>query len=361
LTSQEHPEGHDLLRHLGWGPPFEESFGPHAASGLTPGRVSVEHKGSYGVLTASAEIRAQTSGRLRYDAVSRADLPAVGDWVALEQTSGSEAVIHAVLERRSKFVRNVAGERVEEQVVAANVDVAFLLAPIDAPVNLRRLERYVTMAWGGGTDPVIVLTKADLSEDVDASVDSVGGVAIGLPIHPVDALTGAGVEPLLGYLDGDRTAALLGSSGVGKSTLVNALLGADRQATRDVRWDHKGRHTTTRRELIMVPGGGLLIDTPGMREIQLWDAGDGLADAFEDIAELAGACRFGDCNHDSEPGCAVRAALGRGDLDRGRWESYLKLQRELRYLETKRDARARTEQKRRHRQLSKSVRRMNKR
>ena len=360
MTSQEHLEGHDALRYLGWGP-FEESFGPHADSGLIPGRVSVEHKGSYAVLTARAEIRAQISGRLRYDAVSRADLPAVGDWVALEQTSASEGMIHVVLERRSKFVRNVAGERVEEQVVAANVDVAFLLAPIDAPVNLRRLERYVTMAWGGGTDPVIVLTKADLCEDVEAAVAAVGGVAIGLPIHPVDALTGAGVEPLRTYLDRHRTAAVLGSSGVGKSTLVNALLGTERQATRDVRWDHKGRHTTTRRELIALPGGGLLIDTPGMREIQLWEAGEGLTDAFEDIAELAAGCRFGDCNHESEPGCAVRAALHRGDLERGRWESYLKLQRELRYLETKRDARARSERKRRHRQLSKSVRRMNKR
>lgn len=361
MTSQEHPEGHDSLRRWGWDPFFEEAFRSQADPGLIPGRVTVGHKGSYAVQTARAELRSQTTGRLRYDAASRADLPAVGDWVALEVTSSDEGMIHAVLPRRSKFVRNVAGERVEEQVLAANVDVSFLLAPIDVSVNLRRLERYMTMAWGGGTDPVVVLTKADLSEDVEAAVAEVGDVAIGLPIYPVDALNGDGVAQLRTHLHGDRTVALFGSSGVGKSTLVNALLGTERQTTRDVRWDHKGRHTTTRRELIALPGGGLVIDTPGMREIQLWEAGEGLSETFEDIAQLAGECRFNDCRHESEPGCAVRAALRSGALDEGRWGSYLKLQRELQFLETKRDARARSEQKRRHRQLSKSIRRMSKR
>jgi ribosome biogenesis GTPase / thiamine phosphate phosphatase len=356
---QEDPD--QDLSHLGWTRFFAERFGPHAIDGLIPGRVAVEHKGAYIVLTGYEEVRAQISGRFRYEADSRADLPAVGDWVALEPTQSGEGIVRAVLERRSKFMRNVAGERVEEQVLAANIDVSFLVAPIDEPVNLRRLERYMTMAWGGGTDPVVVLTKADLSDDVGSRIVEVESAAIGLPVHAVDALSEEEVGALRSYLAGDRTAVFLGSSGVGKSTLVNSLLGSDRQSTNEVRWDHKGRHTTSRRELITLPGGGLIIDTPGMREIQLWDAGDGLSDAFEDIAELTTDCRFNDCSHRSEPGCAVRAALEQGPLETSRWESYVKLQRELRWLETKRDVRAKAEQKRKHRAVNKAFRQANKR
>jgi ribosome biogenesis GTPase len=352
---REDPEG-DLL-HLGWEPFFEERFRAYPRDGLVPARVAAEHKGSLVVLTPSPQ-RARITGRLRHEASSRGDLPAVGDWVVLETIAVDEGVIHAVLERKSKFVRSVAGERIEEQVLASNIDVAFLVASLDVPVNLRRLERYMTMAWEGGTSPVVVLTKADLCPEVGAAVAEVEAITAGLPIHAVDALSGEGVEVLTTHLEGNRTAALLGSSGVGKSTLVNALLGTDRQATREVRWDHKGRHTTTYRELIGLPGGGLVIDTPGMRELQLWeDAGDGLTDTFGDITALAAGCRFNDCGHRSEPGCAIREAMRRGELDVGRWESYLKLQRELQWLETKRDARARSEQKRKHRAITKAFRR----
>jgi ribosome biogenesis GTPase len=227
--------------------------------------------------------------------------------------------------------------------------------------NPRRLERYLSVCWESGAAPVVVLTKADLTDDIGSRILEAEGVAIGLPVHAVDAFSEEDVGALSAYLKRDRTAVMLGSSGVGKSTLVNTLLGTERQRTNEVRWDHKGRHTTSRRELVTLPGGGLIIDTPGMREIQLWDAGDGLSDAFEDIAALTTQCRFNDCSHRSEPGCAVRAALQKGRLEKSRWESYVKLQRELRWLETKRDARAKAEQKRKNRAFGKAIRQMNKR
>jgi ribosome biogenesis GTPase / thiamine phosphate phosphatase len=242
-------------------------------------------------------------------------------------------------------------------VLVANVDVAFLVMGLDErDFNIRRLERYLTTAWEGGADPVIVLNKADLAYDLDAQLAETELVAFGVPVHPVSAETGAGVEELGRYLAGNRTVVLLGSSGVGKSSLINRLLGEERFQIGDVRSDGRGRHTTTHRELVPVPGGGVIIDTPGLRELQLWDADEGLDQAFVDVAELIAACRFSDCQHRTEPGCAIKAALADGSLPADRWESYQKLQRELARLERKLDPKLRSEERKRWAAITKSHR-----
>jgi ribosome biogenesis GTPase len=260
----------------------------------------------------------------------------VGDWVAVD----GNGVIAAILPRRTTFKRMAAdASRLQpglddEQIMAANVDVALLVAGLDHDFNLRRIERYLAVAWSSEVTPVVVLNKADLADDVDERLMAVEAIAPGVAIVAVSAWTGLGMDTLRSHLRPARTAAILGSSGVGKSTLVNALLGEDRQATAAVRGsDSRGRHTTTHRELFELPGGGLLVDTPGMRAIGLWDAEDGLDRAFEDIDVIAVGCRFGDCAHDAEPGCAVRAAIERGELDATRLESRRKLERELKSIE----------------------------
>lgn len=332
-----------MLARLGWTPAFEEQFAPYAADGLEPARVAVEHRGAYRLYTARGEQPAELSGRLRHTAGSRGELPAVGDWVAA--SGGETTLIHAVLPRRTAFSRMAANDHGQtvEQVVAANVDVIFLTAGLDGDLNVRRLERYLTLGWESGAEPVIVLTKADLCDDLDATLLEVEPVAFGVPVHPVSNVTGDGVEALRGYFAGDRTVAALGSSGVGKSSLVNSLAGTELMATGDLRADGRGRHTTTNRQLLQLPGGGLFLDTPGMRELRLWDAEEGLATAFDDVAAVALACRFSDCAHESEPGCAVRVAIAEGALDSERLTSWRKLQGELRFLALKQDARLRSE------------------
>jgi ribosome biogenesis GTPase len=286
------------------------------------------------------------------------DLPAVGDWVALRELPNEpgSAMIEAVLPRTSKFSRHEAGKVTREQVVAANVDVAFLVAALNQDLNPRRLERYITTAWSGGASPVIVLTKPDLAEDLAGAVAEAETVALGIPIHVVNGLTGEGVDGVRAYLAGDKTVALLGSSGAGKSTLLNRLAGAEVQLVQDIRHDGRGRHTTTVRHLFPIAGGGLVLDTPGMRELQLW-VNDGMEQTFADVAELAGECRFTDCTHEREPGCAVIAAHEDGRLSTERLTSYRKLQRELQHLRLKQDRRAAAEQKRQYKILTKSYRR----
>jgi ribosome biogenesis GTPase / thiamine phosphate phosphatase len=332
-----------VLGLLGWSEHFRTEFEPHESLGREPGRVATQHRGVYVLATAEGEVEARITGRLRFDG----DLPAVGDWVA-----HSDGLIHAVLPRRSAFVRRAAGNETVEQVLAANIDTAFLVMAFYRDLNPRRLERYLALAWESGADPAIVLTKLDLAEDAEAAIAEVESVAIGVPVHPVSAVTREGLEELEPYLGPGRTVVLLGSSGVGKSTLVNALLGEERQATKEIRaFDGRGRHTTTARELIALPGGGLVLDTPGVRELQLWDAGEGMAGTFADIDELALTCRFSDCSHESEPGCAVREVV-----DPHRLESWRKLGRELRHLELKQDARARSEARKEWRRFTKSMR-----
>jgi ribosome biogenesis GTPase len=265
--------------------------------------------------------------------------------------------IEAVLPRRTAFVRKAAGEAAVQQVVAANFELAFVVAALPDDVNARRLERYVTAVWESGAIPVVVLTKTDLADDVAGATLEVEAVAPGVEVHAISSITGEGVEAVRALLAPNRTAVLVGSSGVGKSTLVNRLLGEERQAVADVRADGRGRHTTTHRELLPVPGGGLLLDTPGMRELGLWAEEESLESAFDDVAELASECRFSDCTHVHEPGCAVRAAVEEGRLDAARLASFHKLARELAYLERRTDARLQADEKRRWRALQMEYRR----
>jgi ribosome biogenesis GTPase len=339
------------LKDLGWSDRLAIEFEPHAAAGHVPARVAVEHRGGYVLYTETGEQRAEVAPKLRSHAKGRADFPAVGDWVAL-----GDGFVHAVLPRRTKFSRKVAWSEVDEQIVAANVDVVFLVTAFGHDFNVRRLERYLVMAWESGAEPVILITKSDLADDVEGPVLEAESVAFGVPIHAVSAVTGEGLADVRAHLSPGRTAALLGSSGVGKSTLVNRLAGRELLATADIRADGRGRHTTTHRELVPLPDGGLVLDTPWMRELQLWESAEGLGEAFTDVEALAAQCRFSDCAHRSEPGCAIRRALARGELDRARYASYEKLKRELHRLEIRLDKRARAEEARQRRAFHRQVR-----
>jgi ribosome biogenesis GTPase len=350
------------LDDLGWNHAFEREFETHRADGLAPARVTQEQRGQYTVRQEAGEIAAVLSGRLRNAAVLREDLPAVGDWVAVRPGGeGGLAVIDAVLPRKSAFTRRAAGRVEEAQVVAANVDFVLLVSGLDGDFNLRRIERYVTLAWESGATPVVVLNKADLCEDVATRVAEVEAAAAGIDVIAVSAHTGAGLDMLRALMKPGRTLALLGSSGVGKSTLVNALLGDARLKTAAVREDDsRGRHTTTHRELIVAPEGGMVIDTPGMRELQLLADEDSLERAFDDVAQLAASCKFRDCTHEAEPGCAVRAAVESGHLDRDRWDSFLKLRRELNYLARKQDYHLQAQERAKWKRIAKDIRRLSK-
>lgn len=356
------------LEDLGWTPRFAEAFEAHRAPGVSPARVSLEHTHIYRVMAPSGERLARVSGRLRHEAASRAAFPAVGDWVVVEDAAGGDvsrdaardvARIRAVLPRASHFSRRAAGNPTEEQVVAANLDVVFLVSGLDHDFNPRRIERYLVTAWESGAAPVIVLNKADLVDDPAAVVAEVAALAQGVPVIAVSAKRPASMQALRERLGTGRTAALLGSSGVGKSTIANALIGEDVLRTREVREsDSRGRHTTTGRQLVLLPGGGILIDTPGMRELQLWETGESVSGAFADVESIGEGCRFRDCRHAGEPGCAVVAAVAAGLLPEARLESYRKLQDEQAFQATQQDERSRLELKRQGRLGAKALRKV---
>jgi ribosome biogenesis GTPase / thiamine phosphate phosphatase len=358
------------LADLGWDAGWEAAFAPHAAAGLRPARVVAAHRDAWVLATPLGDRDAVISGRLRHEALGPGHLPAVGDWVAAsvgdDDGNGagtiSTTVIGAVLARRTAFRRSTGEDQdgptlAGEQVLAANVDVAFIVAGLDGDFNLRRLERYLAVAWSGGTTPVILLNKADVAADLDGYLVATGAVAPGVEVRSLSALTGDGVPDLAAdHLARGRTAVVLGSSGVGKSTLVNALLGTARQRTADVRADDaKGRHTTTHRELVRLPGGALLIDTPGIRSLGVAGAAEGLEPTFADIAALAAGCRFGDCRHEQEPGCEVRAALSDGRLSPERFASHRKLEREAAHVARSSDPLLRAAERRRWRAIHTSV------
>ncbi|HEY2885854.1 MAG TPA: ribosome small subunit-dependent GTPase A [Rhizomicrobium sp.] len=334
-----------MLERYGWSEELQRQFTTCADPGLLPARVIIQQRGLYVVVCALGEMSAGLSGRFMQDAAD-GDFPVAGDWVAVAaRPNEGRATIKQLLPRSSVFRRRAAGPGAPRaQVVAANVDVALLLASLNADLSVRRLERYLAAAWEGNADPVIVLTKSDMCDDIEPLKAAIEAVAFGVPVHVISALTGEGLEPLARHLTVGKTAVLLGSSGVGKSTLVNALAGKTLMHTQAVvEGDSLGRHTTTHRELIMLPSGALILDTPGMRELGLYEADSGVSTAFADVETLAAACRFHDCRHGSEPGCAVQAALADGTLDRARWNSYGKLQREIAFEERKNDPRARAE------------------
>ena len=352
------------LEDLGWDPFFNTQFENHGTETLMePGRISQEHKGLYKIINGKGEYLAEISGKMRYTAASYSDFPAVGDWVlAAVYQDENKAVIHSMLERKNSFSRKavLSGKKpdskgkTQEQVIAANIDIVFLVNGLDSDFSIRRIERYMTTAYDSGMSPVIILNKTDLVENPEDYINRVNSIAFGVPVIPVCGLNSSGMDDLKSYVRPGNTIVFLGSSGVGKSTIINRLLGTERQKVNSVREsDQKGRHTTTSRELMVLPDGGILIDTPGMRMFQPWKGEEDTARAFEDIEAVAQGCRYKDCEHESEPGCAVQEAIRQGELDSGRFKNYVRMKREARYLETRMEGSAQMAEKKRWKTISK--------
>jgi ribosome biogenesis GTPase len=351
------------LEAFGWNEFFAENFAAFAREGYGVGRVFLQHNKIYMLYTEEGDLPAEPTGRMLYQATGSVDLPAVGDWVAIRvRDSERKATIHEILPRKSKFSRKTTGGRTDEQIVAANIDTLFVVVGLDHDFNLRRIERYLIMARESGARPVVILNKADVSEEVEERRREVEAVALEVPVLLLSAKQSRGIEQLLPYIGEGQTVSLVGSSGVGKSTIINRLLGEDKQKTQDVRaGDERGKHTTTHRELLQLPTGGLIIDTPGMRELQLLVRDQGLRDTFDDIEALAASCHFRDCQHRNEPDCAVRDALASGELDAERFNNYRKMQEEMAQLAAKQNRRAVEAEKERVKKLHHTLKKYKKR
>jgi len=341
------------LDSLGYTAFFSDQFELLDRPDLVPARVASEGRGNYWLRGCRAPV-GELKGSLRHE-LGPLERPVVGDWVTVADND-DRAVIHRVLDRRTEMVRRAAGTEAGVQIVAANVDVFFIVTSANRDFNVRRLERYLAAVWDSGAEPVVVLNKIDIGDAVDEMVEAIGEVGVGVPVARASALTGDGMDGLRGHVGPGRTVGLVGSSGVGKSSLVNRLLGHDAQAVRTLRRDGKGRHATTRRELVELPDGGILIDTPGMRELGLVDDAGGVEHIFADIVSLADECRFRDCRHEGEPGCAVAAAVDAGALDADRLSSYHRLQREIAAAQRRRDPAHAGRSKRRWKSISKAIR-----
>jgi ribosome biogenesis GTPase / thiamine phosphate phosphatase len=325
------------LEDLGWNSFFQDHYAMQQNNNLIPARVSFQGRGMYRLISEDGELWAEIGGALRHESLGSGNLPACGDWVLADNPMDRDrTVIRFLLPRRTSFFRKQAGTAIGRQVIAANVDTVCLVSGLDSDFNPRRIERYLTIAWESGARPVIILNKADMCREVPIRIVEAMSLAPGVPVLVASAMEGRGLEDILSYAERGQTLALLGSSGVGKSSIVNRLLGRPVQEVREIDSDTgRGMHTTAARHLFLLPSGGLIMDTPGMREIQIWSIDAGLDTAFEDIKALSDGCRFRDCSHQTEPGCRVRNAVAEGELDEGRLNSYLKLRKEARYIELK--------------------------
>ncbi len=353
------------LENYGWDSSLQSAFEMLSDKDLIPARVAIRHKNNYLIASAEGDMSAEISGKMLYeieDGIIADGFPAVGDWVAVRTfPEEGKAIIQKLLPRKSKFSRKEAGIKTVEQVLAANIDTVFLMMSLNSDFNIRRLERYLVLASESNVSAAIILSKADLCEDTERMLEEVKTVSKDIPVHIVSSLTGAGIEDLRIYFEGNKTISILGSSGVGKSTFINALLGSDKMKVNDIsEYKDKGTHTTSHRELVLLPTGGLIIDTPGMRELQLWEGERGVEEAFEEIEALMENCKFTDCSHTNEPGCAILEALDSGELDEDRYKSYLKLKREAKYFERKNSKKEMITEKKKWKAITKSVRKHNK-
>ena len=346
------------LKVLGWDLDFSEAFKAYQGKEYIPLRVTRDNRNKYTAIGEIGEYSCEVSGKFRFGTGEKSGYPTVGDWVvAAIRPNETKATIHAVLPRKNSFSRKVSGEVTDEQVVAANIDTVFIVTGLDENYNLRRIERYLSVAWDSGITPVILLNKSDLCSEYEARVSEVESIAIGTKVLAVCATEKIGIGLLGKYVREGQTVAFLGSSGVGKSTIINSLLGTEFMKVNEVsEVGSRGRHTTTHRELIILPSGSMVIDTPGMRELQVWGDDDGLKQVFDDIEQLTQSCQFRDCNHESEPGCAVREALEINELSAKRFASYLKLKKEYEYLASRRSMKPSAVEKVRWKNISKATR-----
>jgi len=350
------------LEELGWNDHFEEQFQSLNTENFDVGRIAIEHKQRYVVYAQTGELTGEITGKMLFNSDNSADLPKVGDWVLITIFEDErKAVIHDIVPRKTSISRNIAGRKTEEQVIVANVDVVFIVQALDNDFNPRRLERYLVLVKESRTEPVIVLNKMDIAENIDDKLKIVTALSGNIPVVAISAKTNRGLDALKNNITSGKTFAFVGSSGVGKSTIINALLGKDLLKTQEVRTDDsRGRHTTTHREMVILPGGGILIDTPGMREIQLWSSEDGLENTFSDIETLSDKCHFSDCTHTNENNCAVLKAVNEGEFPESRLNSYYKLKKELRYLNSKVDENAAQREKQRIKKMLKGYKQIQK-